>query len=482
MRDIRPSQPPRPKFEPPEEEKKRELWSNVPKPKARFVGSKVPVANIHIDPPLSPKPAKILPTPVKPAVAATAGSAKPARPVSNPAPPKRPLFAATPVKPKKARMKLAIRDRKVVAGLLAVVILVGLLGAYLFLPKADVTLVLRTAPLLLDEELTIQAQAEGGQTIPGTAFLRELAVEGSAPVQSREVVGAKAVGTVQIVNRTVEEQKIKELSRLVTEDGTLFYMQKHAIVPPAAGGTPSRVSVSVEAAEAGPQGNIEPQKLNFAALDAASQSLVYAEATQALTGGSGEEISVVKEADLAAAQAAAQQQARVQAEGEIRGELPDGWVLLEESWTAEVTQFEPGVELESKSSEIPYTANLTVRVLGYEEAKLVEHLRSALESRLEDQFVLFPGPISFTSKVQEINWEEGKGTIVARVTHTTIPDISLDTLKAKLANRSETEARDYLEGLPGVQSATIDLAPFWVTAIPRIEKRIAIEVESERQP
>ena len=177
--------------------------------------------------------------------------------------PPRPLFATTSVPAAAAqRIRLGKRERVTVLALLATVAVVALLSVAIFLPAAHVKLVLATAPLLVDQELTVRAsETELPSVVPGAGFFREVAVEGAVPVVSTEMIGTKASGTVDVVNQTSEEQKIRDRSRLVTKDNVLFYMTRSATVPPE-----GRVSVPVEAAEAGEIGNIEPQRLDFAAL------------------------------------------------------------------------------------------------------------------------------------------------------------------------------------------------------------------------
>ncbi|MEX1997066.1 MAG: baseplate J/gp47 family protein [Candidatus Andersenbacteria bacterium] len=375
-------------------------------------------------------------------------------------------------------VRLGHRERKVVLALLGLVILASLLAGFIFLPRANVKMVLRTAPLLVDERLTIKAEgAEASGNIPGSAFFREVEITDSATVTSTEVIGTKTQGRVQLINRTVDEQKIKERSRLVTQDDKLFFMIKSATIPPA--GT---VSVEVEAAEAGAESNIEPQRLNFAALDAPAQSLVYAEATTALTGGSGENVAVIKEQDLETARQDAGSKARAKVEQEIRQELPQNWIILEESWTNEIISFTSEAALDSRQATIPYTARSIVRVIGYEQQALEAKLTIALTERLDQEYMLFPGPITYNKTVEDINWEQAEATVLVRVTHTTIPQLSLETLREKLAGRKRQEATTYLQGLPGVRSVDLNLWPFWVQSIPRIEKRIILNLQPERQP
>ena len=377
-----------------------------------------------------------------------------------------------------ARIRLGYRERMIVIVLLGLLSLAAIMAGVIFLPRADIKLILRTAPLLVEEQLLIRANdTTAANVLPGSAFFREIEVQATASVASTEVIGQKARGTVRLVNRSLDEQKIKEQSRLVTKDNTLFYMQGSATIAPN-----SSTTVEIEAAEPGELGNIEPQRLNFAALDPSSQTLVYGETTQKLTGGSGDTVNVVQEEDLAQAKQAAGTTARGQVEQEIRDELPDDWLILEESWTQEVISFVTTAKSGDRQTTIPYTARVIVRVIGYEKAALETHVRTALENRLDQDYMLFPGEISYVTTVQDVNWEEAQATITARVTHTTIPRFSLATLREKIAGRGEKEAHAYLSGLPGVRSVTLTLSPFWVQSIPRIEKRIQLDLQPEQQP
>jgi hypothetical protein len=296
-----------------------------------------------------------------------------------------------------------------------------------------------------------------------------------AQFQSTQFVGEKASGTVSIVNRTVDEQKIKDQSRLVTDDGTLFYMQTPAFVP-----ANSSIPVPVEADEAGPQGNVDSGRLNFAALDEDSQKLVYAEVTQPIAGGSGDEVKVVRAEDLSAAREQAAAMARDQVKGSIQAQLANGWSILDESWSADLTNFDTAIAEGDQQDAIPFTADVRIRVMAFQQSQLQDRLKAALEDRLDENHMLFPGEISFTKSIDDIDWDTAVGHMTVRVTHTTIPTFSLDTLRDKLASRSKEEAESYLEGLPGVQSVDIKLSPFWVQSIPRIDKRIELDLISDR--
>ena len=186
---------------------------------------------------------------------------------------------------------------------------------------------------------------------------------------------------------------------------------------------------------------------------------------------------MVKEADIARARENAIIEARKQAEEEVRAELPNGWVALEESWQGEVNDFTTTATVDERLEEIPYTAQITVHVMGYEETALQKELQRALTAKLDQDYMLFPGPISFTKSLEAVNWETNTAEIAVRVTHTTVPMLSVDTLQDKLAGRDKDAALLYLRGLKGVKTANIELWPFWVRSVPTIMARVKVDIQ-----
>ncbi|HLC49351.1 MAG TPA: baseplate J/gp47 family protein [Candidatus Andersenbacteria bacterium] len=467
MRDIKPTGNKRktPRSSAPEDlppEAKRLYEEHAKKATTRrFTGSKIPVTSVHV-------PKQSLPEKREES---------------------RPLFAKVDITKSVHRikrsgsMRLGKKERTILVSLLGVLVVTSGIALFIFLPSASINLTIKTSPLLIDQKFTIAADtASIPSAIPGNVFEQKITIQGSSPVASTEVVGTKAKGKVQLINKTFDEQKIKERSRLVTKDNVLFYMTKSATIPAASSSGVSSITIEVEAAEAGEQGNIAPQKLNFAALDSSAQTVVYGQNDATLTGGSGKQVNVIRESDLEQAKAAAQAQAKTQVSAAANTQLQKGWSLLEESWETTFETFTPTGKLNDRVDAIPYSASGTVRVMAFKDATLMATLEQALKAALDTDYMLFPGPISYTKSIEKIDWDTKQISIITRVTHTTIPMFSINTLKDKLSGRSKAEAINYLQGLPGVQNATVDTWPFWVQSIPEIQKRIDIKISSDREP
>ncbi|HSX24427.1 MAG TPA: hypothetical protein VLG69_00445, partial [Candidatus Andersenbacteria bacterium] len=154
--------------------------------------------------------------------------------------------------------------------------------------------------------------------------------------------------------------------------------------------------------------------------------------------------------------------------------------LLDESWDIQLSDFKPAQKTGDKADNITFTASASPRVFAYQDSALTSKLQTALSQHLDQNTTLFPGPLSFTKSVDSIDWDKGIASITARVTHTTMPNISINTLRDKLVGRSKDDATTYLQNLSGVQSATIKLWPFWVQGIPSIQQRINIQINPSR--
>lgn len=429
--------------------------SSSPKP-TPFKGSQVPVSKIHLY--------ETRDVPWK----STTRQLPPVKPPEN-----RPLFFNKTVQ----QARVGHRERTIVFGFFGLAIVIALAAAIIFLPSAHVRVIVKTSPLIIDKDIVISSQENASETtVPGTIFFREVERTAGTQVTSTETIGTKAQGEAQIVNKTAEEQKIKEGSRLVTKDNILFYMKKSAILPPN-----GAVTVPIEAAEAGPTGNIDPQRLNFAALDAAAQSVVYGQTLEKITSGTGDVVAIVKESDIEKAKQEAQEQVRSQVEADIRKQLPFGWTVLEESWTNTLTTFTPKAAIGDKVPTVEYTARVKVSVMGYEKEKFQSVLSKSVDGELNQDFMLFPGEISYSKSIGSIDWEKGEAVVKTKIEHMTIPRLSLDALKDKLAGRSQEEAEQYLKGLASVRTASVELSPFWVRSVPKISKRITIDLEADKK-
>ena len=142
------------------------------------------------------------------------------------------------------RGRIALVAFAVVAGML-------LTGVVLFVvPRGRVRLVLASEPFSADFTLWLDASVREPQPAASTHPARLLRVEesfeGEFPVETVVEHGARAEGTVDIVNDTTAPQGIKGRTRLEGASGVVVRTQRDVIVP-----AQGRASVTVQAEEGG---------------------------------------------------------------------------------------------------------------------------------------------------------------------------------------------------------------------------------------
>ena len=108
-------------------------------------------------------------------------------------------------------------------------------------------------------------------------------------------VPAKATGTVTIYNNYTKDQPLVSTTRLMS-DGDILFRTKETVTVPVGGS----VEVEVEADQAGASGDIGPDKFTIVALWPGLQEKIYAESTEAMTGGT-QKATLVTAANLSQA-------------------------------------------------------------------------------------------------------------------------------------------------------------------------------------
>lgn len=377
--------------------------------------------------------------------------------------------------------RLGGREKIIALVFLGLVILAAGLAAFVFLPTANVSLVLRTSPLLVEEELTIQEDgAPNSTSIDGRFFSEEIAISETYHVSGRKTVGEKATGTVDLINKSFDTQSLKEHSRLANADGKIFYITRGVTLPAAQATAPVRVPVAVEAAEAGDEYNGVTGRLDFVALDEAARTFIFAEVSVAPAGGSGEQVAVVTADDISAAREAAAASAQTILAETVQAKIPSHWKLLGDGAHNKVLTFTANGAEGDELQTLDYTAQIQSRVIAYDESAVVEKIQSSLQAHVAAENILFPGPVSYDIVTPAIEDGATEVTIKVRTTHKTVPRVSIPSIRETLAGKSVEDAHAYVGGIPGVRSATIELTPRWLQSIPRIERRITVELLPEQ--
>lgn len=274
---------------------------------------------------------------------------------------------------------------------------------------------------------------------------------------------ATATGTVTIINNYSAEQPLVETTRLLSKDGVLFRTAETVTVP--AGGS---VQVSVYADEAGASGNIGPSRFEIVALWEGLKDKIYGDSTAAMTGGVVKQVTV-DETLLQLAEQAADEDLRQAAFTSIQQQVQTTASGLTAQAIALAVPTDQRI-ITPGLGEITTTITVENSGTAYALAFDIEKLVNVLER--DTRQTISPDGLTYRFSVREDNTVVVSGSAVLPAN-----DTSLDFIdRAVLTNRSIAEIESLLKAYPQVDSVSVDLAPFWATETPTLERQIKLKL------
>jgi hypothetical protein len=373
-------------------------------------------------------------------------------------------------------------NRRVVAavGAVVTVAVIGVVASLQTLPTAQVTLTPRTAtigplPLAITALTTVSEPDPETGRLPAVDVAIPLSAEQVYPATGHEVVEARATGSIVLTSLDQPfEQRILAGTRVLTESGVEFRTTEPAIMPRvAAGGGPSQVTVPVEAAAPGDQGNVPAGSISLApSLEAQGITVSNPEAT---TGGRYEETLVITQEDYEAALADLQNGLMGELAARLRDpeRLPDDLTVF--TGTAEPGPVEhqpPADELVgSRAAEFTLAGDLAAHVLAVDERSVDALARSIVLAELPEGMAVLPGRLS----VKTGDGVAGDGGIRFDGTASAIAYqvIDKEAVLARIAGLPVSEARAILED---IGATTVSVWPDFLGDLPSDRNRIRLDV------
>lgn len=277
--------------------------------------------------------------------------------------------------------------------------------------------------------------------------------------KSEEEVSGTATGTVTIYNTYSADQPLVRTTRLLSETGVLFRTDQTVTVP--SGGS---IDVKVNADEAGATGDIEPTKFEIVALWDGLKDQIYAESTEAMSGGIVKSGVVTQEA-IDQARKKAEQQLRKTASKELADDPNITNAISAEDMIIDIIDQTVDAEVGEPANEIVVDTNTTVSGYAFDKRKLTDLL-------IKDTGI----EISGKGIEYEISDDAGqayiKGTIQVPAQGTVMEGIEVE----QLTNKSAEQIRRYLESFDEVKDVVITFSPFWIKTSSPSAKNIQVNV------
>ena len=426
--------------------------------------SAVPAARVVADTPMEPRAAEGLPqggSRVRPAPAADRFGSR---------------IARTPV-----AIGLAV---------LALALVVGGVGAFVFLPTATAVIAPKEAaigpiPLRITADPAATEPDPEGRTVP--AITKDVPVEttDSFQVTGKRVEETAATGTVRFRNKDFTSTNTVPRGSIVgTQNGIRFRTDRSVTVPSAQlvglQIFPASATVKVTAVDPGPEGNVQPNTILVIPRgeDPLTLDVTNPDAT---SGGKRDEFPRVVQADITAAtKALGAKLASTFAEQVADPSLAtDGTTVFPETATLGDATYtvDPATLLGKEVATFDLGANATGTVLAVDENAVQQVAEANIAPQVQEGYQLVEGSSQIEPSPGVV--EDGVITFPVTITARQVLQVDPAAVEAQIRGKSLKDAKAILDTYGQSQ---LSVWPDWVGTIPTLDQRVDVRMAEAVEP
>lgn len=339
-------------------------------------------------------------------------------------------------------------------------------------PSATVTVSPEATPMPAE---TFSLRAGPGGDIAAQPLSATITTKLTGTATGSRTEETKATGSVRIINQTTNDIRLPKGTTVRTPDNVRFVTTEEKTVPRSfivfLTVVPGQVDVAVEAAVAGPSGNVEANRITV------SGTPTYVVTNpQKTAGGETKKIPVVKAEDYTAATAPERVRAAFAAE---TSRQQNAWQVQAGPGMSVYALAPAGVSAQSPQADVvgKDLATFEVTISGVAQGFAVasdQPTRAALERYRADAS---PGNVLDDASAKfEVTQTVGPSGVIWQVAASgrQLPRVPEDRIRAAIAGRDRADATAVLAGL-GLTVSDLRVEPGWWPRLPLLDSRIRID-------
>lgn len=379
--------------------------------------------------------------------------------------------------------KLNLGKIKFAAPVVLVVIVVGLVAAWVYLPKATITIHISPKNLQDSEVVTLSENVQSADTanlvFPASSLDVEVTSEKTTSATGVKTVGDRARGSVTIRNGTAEELSFASGTKISGQNSLTFTLDGAIDVPAASSPTtPGTVSVSVTAADIGSQYNLA--KDETFAVSNYPKSDVDAVAEGDFSGGSSREITAISASDITGLKDDLESELEAKAREKLASDAGNA-KFVAESVTYEITDESASGKAGDEAGSVSYSMTMNAKGLVLPADQIRDMSLAILKEQIPDGFSLRGEQVDADFElIDEI--ETGVWEFEVNLSANLLPSVDVDAVKKEVMGKTRESIKDYLSAIPGYARAVVTIKPVlpgFLGRIPMIAKNVAIEILAE---
>ncbi len=367
----------------------------------------------------------------------------------------------------------------------AVLLIGGLVWAFVFAPRATIVVQARTSDVAMNTQVKLAESA--------TTSLKDGSVKSIVRTNKKDVsipftatgsknVGEKATGTVNFSNGNAGKVTVSAGTKLTSASGMVFVVDSDVNIPAgtvscptifSCAGTPGKSSGTVTAAAGGASYNGATGNVSGA------PDNVTASFSGATSGGTDKNVAVVQQSDIDEVSDKITTSSDADAaKSALAKQLGDDYIVLDSTFKSDKGEVKPSpaVDAEAADGKGTLSGSVTFSIVAVAKSEMSKFLKSYLEQSIDgktSQKIYDDGSktVSFTN----VNAVEGGYTAGVTTNGKVGPKIDENALKEFAKGKKTGEVQDYARNINGVEDVVVNLSPFWVTGVPNDTKKISVE-------
>lgn len=368
--------------------------------------------------------------------------------------------------------------------------LIGLALAYLFLPKAEITIYSKARTKSLDAEVVANTKVStvdlDKKVIPGqlvtasTEFSANFEATGQKTASSH-----KARGKITIYNEySSAPQPLVATTRFLSTDGKIFRLVSGVTVPGMTGADPGAIEADVVADEAGEQFNIGPTSFTipgFQGSGSEKYSKFYAKSAKAMTGGGQgtEMVRSISEADVSAAKNKLLLGLNDVAKQKIKEQAGDSRVILDDAVTVSDIVYKFSNSVGEITDNFTATISARVSALVFSEGDLRNVVGKLITKGNDSGMKTDENSLTLDFGKGDLDLAEGVLTVRVHGITKLLPNIDLENIKKGVLGKEDTDLEAYLRSYSDIAKVEVSYWPTFVNGrIPLYESRVTVTLDN----
>lgn len=371
--------------------------------------------------------------------------------------------------------------------LIPVVILFLLVLAYVFLPKAKVTVFLDMRVLEKDAQViadpSITEVDEAAKKIPGKTVTAEVDGSSKGEATGKKKVGESAHGKVIVYNATSKSVTLAKGTTMTNDKGLKFVLDSEVQIASksaSAADPPSKSGVvDASASDIGPDGNI-PAGTDLS-VSGYGKSDIVAKVETAFSGGVSKDVTVVTADDQKRLLATLTSELRKKAQEEIQGKLTDGMKVLEEGLSETILSQSYSKKVGEQATEFNLDVNARYSGTSYNDADLRTIVSKLVETNVPEGYELDLSQTETQADVAKIE-KDGRLIFAAKFRAKLMPKINKDEVKKNLAFKTPAQVAEQVRQIENVIGSNIEITPSLpgpLQRLPILPQNITVEITAK---